>query len=60
VFSFGAGIAEDGKLARIMDPHKNKVELWEPLIPDEKNKCENQRFCSQICERQRHRVGVGE
>ena len=29
---------ENGKFARIMDPEGNKVELWEPMIWDEKNK----------------------
>ena len=29
---------ENGKFAWIMDPDKNKVELWEPMISDEKNK----------------------
>ena len=29
---------ENGKFAWIMDPDKNKVELWEPMIADEKNK----------------------
>ena len=29
---------ENGKFAHIMDPDGNKVELWEPLILDEKNK----------------------
>ena len=29
---------ENGKFAWIMDPDKNKVELWEPMIMDEKNK----------------------
>ena len=29
---------ENGKFAWIMDPDGNKVELWEPLIWDEKNK----------------------
>ncbi len=34
----GPDSAENGKFAWIMDPDKNKVELWEPMIPDEKNK----------------------
>jgi predicted enzyme related to lactoylglutathione lyase len=34
----GPESAENGKFAWIMDPDKNKVELWEPMIPDEKNK----------------------
>ena len=29
---------ENGKFAWILDPDGNKVELWEPLIWDEKNK----------------------
>ena len=29
---------ENGKFAHIMDPDGNKLELWEPMIPDEKNK----------------------
>ena len=29
---------ENGKFAWIMDPDENKVELWEPMIWDEKNK----------------------
>jgi predicted enzyme related to lactoylglutathione lyase len=29
---------ENGTFAWIMDPDKNKVELWEPMILDEKNK----------------------
>ena len=29
---------ENGKFAWIMDPEGNKVELWEPMIRDEKNK----------------------
>ena len=29
---------ENGKFAWIMDPDGNKVELWEPLIWDDKNK----------------------
>jgi len=29
---------ENGNFAHIMDPDGNKVELWEPMIPDEKNK----------------------
>ena len=29
---------ENGKFAWIMDPDGNKVELWEPMIFDEKNK----------------------
>ena len=31
---------ENGKFAWIMDPDGNKVELWEPMIWDEKNKAE--------------------
>jgi predicted enzyme related to lactoylglutathione lyase len=34
----GPDSAENGKFAWIMDPDKNKVELWEPMIADEKNK----------------------
>lgn len=29
---------ENGKFAWIMDPDGNKIELWEPMIWDEKNK----------------------
>jgi len=29
---------ENGKFAWVMDPDGNKVELWEPMIWDEKNK----------------------
>ena len=29
---------ENGKFAWIMDPDGNKVELWEPMLMDEKNK----------------------
>lgn len=29
---------ENGKFAWIMDPERNKVELWEPMVWDEKNK----------------------
>jgi predicted enzyme related to lactoylglutathione lyase len=29
---------ENGKFAWIMDPDGNKVELWEPMAWDEKNK----------------------
>ena len=29
---------ENGKFAWIMDPEGNKVELWEPMSGDEKNK----------------------
>ncbi len=31
---------ENGKFAWIMDPDGNKVELWEPMLWDEKNKSE--------------------
>ena len=34
----GPDSAENGKFAWIMDPDGNKVELWEPMIFDEKNK----------------------
>ena len=34
----GPDSAENGKFAWIMDPDGNKLELWEPMIPDEKNK----------------------
>jgi len=30
--------AENGKFAWIMDPDGNKVELWEPMLWDDKNK----------------------
>ncbi|MEJ2240156.1 MAG: VOC family protein, partial [Gemmatimonadales bacterium] len=29
---------ENGKFAWIMDPDGNKVELWEPMLWDDKNK----------------------
>lgn len=29
---------ENGKFGHNMDPDGNKLELWEPMIPDEKNK----------------------
>jgi len=29
---------DNGKFAWIMDPDNNKVELWEPMVSDEKNK----------------------
>ena len=34
----GPESAENGKFAWIMDPEGNKVELWEPMIWDDKNK----------------------
>ena len=34
----GPESAENGKFAWIMDPDGNKVELWEPMVWDEKNK----------------------
>ena len=34
----GPESAENGKFAWIMDPDGNKLELWEPMIFDEKNK----------------------
>jgi len=34
----GPDSEENGKFAWIMDPDGNKVELWEPMISDEKNK----------------------
>ncbi len=34
----GPDSAENGKFAWIMDPDGNKIELWEPMIFDEKNK----------------------
>lgn len=34
----GPDSAENGKFAWIMDPDGNKVELWEPMNWDEKNK----------------------
>ena len=33
----GPESAENGKFAWIMDPDENKVELWEPKLPDRKN-----------------------
>jgi len=30
--------AENGKFAWILDPDGNKVELWEPMLWDDKNK----------------------
>ncbi len=34
----GPDSEENGKFAWIMDPDGNKIELWEPMIWDEKNK----------------------
>jgi len=34
----GPESAENGKFAWVMDPEGNKVELWQPMIWDEKNK----------------------
>lgn len=34
----GPESGENGKFAWIMDPDGNKVELWEPMLWDEKNK----------------------
>ena len=34
----GPELHENGKFAWIMDPDENKVELWEPMLWDEKNK----------------------
>jgi predicted enzyme related to lactoylglutathione lyase len=34
----GPEAAENGKFAWIMDPEGNKVELWEPMLWDDKNK----------------------
>jgi predicted enzyme related to lactoylglutathione lyase len=34
----GPESAENGKFAWILDPDGNKVELWEPMIWDDKNK----------------------
>ncbi len=34
----GPDSEENGKFAWIMDPDGNKVELWEPMTMDEKNK----------------------
>ena len=34
----GPDSEENGKFAWIMDPDGNKVELWEPMIPEENNK----------------------
>lgn len=34
----GPDAAENGKFAWIMDPDGNKVELWQPMAWDEKNK----------------------
>jgi predicted enzyme related to lactoylglutathione lyase len=34
----GPDKAENGKFAWIMDPDGNKIELWEPMAWDEKNK----------------------
>lgn len=37
---------ENGKFAWIMDPERNKVELWEPMLWDGKNKrSEGVRYC---------------
>ena len=34
----GPDSAENGKFAWIMDPDGNKLELWEPMVMDEKDK----------------------
>jgi predicted enzyme related to lactoylglutathione lyase len=34
----GPDSEENGKFAWIMDPDGNKLELWEPMVMDEKNK----------------------
>ena len=34
----GPDSAENGKFAWVMDPDGNKVELWEPMLWDDKNK----------------------
>ena len=34
----GPDSAENGKFAWILDPDGNKVELWEPMVWDDKNK----------------------
>jgi len=34
----GPELVENGKFAWIMDPEGNKIELWEPMLWDEKNK----------------------
>jgi predicted enzyme related to lactoylglutathione lyase len=34
----GPELHENGKFAWLMDPDGNKVELWEPMLWDEKNK----------------------
>ena len=34
----GPELAENGKFAWILDPDGNKVELWEPMLWDDKNK----------------------
>ena len=34
----GPESAENGKFAWVMDPDGNKVELWEPMLWDDKNK----------------------
>jgi predicted enzyme related to lactoylglutathione lyase len=34
----GPESAENGKFAWIMDPDGNKIELWEPMLWDDKNK----------------------
>ena len=36
----GPESAENGKFAWILDPDGNKVELWEPMLWDDKNKAE--------------------
>ena len=36
----GPEFHENGKFAWIMDPEGNKVELWEPMLWDDKNKRE--------------------
>jgi hypothetical protein len=34
----GPESAENGKFAWVLDPDGNKVELWEPMLWDDKNK----------------------
>lgn len=34
----GPELVENGKFAWIMDPEGNKIELWEPMLWDERNK----------------------
>ncbi len=43
---------ENGKFAWIMDPEGNKIELWEPMIWDDKNKGDRSLRPATGCSRQ--------